>query len=139
MLIASPVPAQTAVAGDEILLHDTHFFLWGAYAPPADGRCADGWPAGAVARDHLAKLIRGRTVVCEPRGGYKAGNRLAICKAGDEDLASSMVRDGLAWARLNDDNEYVMEEGVALAGFAGLHAHDCRDLRLKSLSRRRAQ
>jgi endonuclease YncB( thermonuclease family) len=40
----------------------------GIDAPEMHQICADGWPAGLIATEHMRNLIAARTIECDPRG-----------------------------------------------------------------------
>jgi hypothetical protein len=55
------------VDGDTLRVDGVTYRLWGIDAPEAGHLCADGWPAGQTATEHLRALIRNRQVSCEAR------------------------------------------------------------------------
>jgi len=61
-----PVAAQTVTDGDTIKLNGTTCRLWGIDAPESKQWC-DDYPAGSLATGTLQMLIKGNTVVCEPK------------------------------------------------------------------------
>ena len=67
-LAASPALAQSArvVDGDTLSVGGVTYRLWGIDAPESHQPCADGWPAGKAATEHLRALIGERHVTCEP-------------------------------------------------------------------------
>jgi hypothetical protein len=62
-LAASPALAQSArvVDGDTLKVDGVTYRLWGIDAPESGQPCADGWPAGRAATEHLRALIGERT------------------------------------------------------------------------------
>ena len=68
-LAAFPALAEfvRVVDGDTLKIDGVTYRLWGIDAPDAGQLCADGWPAGQVAAEHLRALIRNRQVSCEAR------------------------------------------------------------------------
>src|ERR1700682_2111899 len=68
-LAASPTLAQSArvVDGDTLKVDGVTYRLWGIDAPESHQPCADGWPAGRAATEHLRALIGERHVSCRAR------------------------------------------------------------------------
>jgi endonuclease YncB( thermonuclease family) len=99
--------------------------LWGIDAPEAPQSCADDWPAGRTATEHLRALIGDRHVTCEPRTLDRYGGIFALCRADGRDLGADMVADGHAWAFVRYSRDYVEEEREAAAVRAGIHGHTC--------------
>jgi hypothetical protein len=62
MLVALPAFAEPVrvVDGDTLRIDGVTYRLWGIDAPEAGHLCADGWPAGHTATEHLRALIRNR-------------------------------------------------------------------------------
>jgi endonuclease YncB( thermonuclease family) len=83
-LAASPALAQSArvVDGDALKVDGVTYRLWGIDAPEMAQPCADGWPAGKAATEHLRALIGERHVTCEPltldRYGRTVGFTLSL-------------------------------------------------------------
>src|SRR5712664_891369 len=75
---AMPVAAQSVVDGDTIKLGGTTYRLWGIDAPESKQWCGD-YPAGPIATAMLEMLIKGKTVVCEPKTTDRDGRTFAIC------------------------------------------------------------
>ena len=94
--------------------------------PESHQSCADDWPAGQTATEHLRALIRNRQVSCEPRTLDRYGRTVAICHADGRDLGADMVADGHAWAFVRYSRDYVDEEREAAAVRAGIHGHTCQ-------------
>ena len=74
--------------------------LYGIDAPPVRGPCRSygSCPVdeGAVARDHLAELTRGRRVTCTSAGADARGRRSVRCEVSGKDLSCTMVTDAEA-------------------------------------------
>ena len=97
---------------------------------------AAAWAAGqgAIWRLHaepgkpaaLQKLMRGKTITCEDRGGDRYGRRIGLCRADGEDLGAAMVRLGYAWAFVRYSRDYVAEEAEARSENLGVHGHACQ-------------
>jgi endonuclease YncB( thermonuclease family) len=106
ILWAGPGLAADAIVrdGDTLRLGDMTFRIDGVDAPEFDQTCidehADPWACGVEARDHLAKLIGGRSVQCKDAGPDKTFSKwhLGICSVdGESDsLNQLMVRQGYA-------------------------------------------
>jgi endonuclease YncB( thermonuclease family) len=121
---AAPVAAQTVVDGDTIRLDGTTYRLYGIDAPEMDQTCGD-WPAGVIATRALEMLIKGKTVVCEPRRIDHHGRTVAKCLADGEDLGRAMVKLGMAWAFTRYSLDYAEAEEKAKAKGLGVHAKVC--------------
>jgi endonuclease YncB( thermonuclease family) len=67
-LAALPAFAQSVrvVDGDTLRVDGVTYRLCGIDAPESHQSCADDWPAGRTATEHLRALIRDRHVSCEP-------------------------------------------------------------------------
>ena len=87
-LAASPALAQSArvVDGDTLKVDGVTYRLWGIDAPESAQPCADGWPAGRSATEHLRALIGDRHVSCEPRSVDRYGRTVAVCRVDGRDL-----------------------------------------------------
>ena len=92
--------AQSArvVDGDTLKVDGVTYRLWGIVSPESAQPCADGWPAGRAATEHLRALIGERHVTCEPRTLNRYGRTVAVCHVDGRDLGADMVTDGHAWA-----------------------------------------
>ena len=119
-----PVAAQTVTDGDTIKLNGTTYRLWGIDAPETKQWC-NGYPAGVIATGTLEKLIKSKTVVCEPKTTDRYGRTVAICRANGEDLGRAMVQLGMALAFTRYSADYVQDEAKAKAARLGVHAHEC--------------
>ena len=106
-LLALPATGQTVTDGDTIRFDGKAVRLWGIDAAELHQRCADGWPAGELASQHLADLMRDRAITCEPRTIDRYGRVVALCRADGEDLGAAMVSAGMAWAFIRYSREYV--------------------------------
>ena len=79
------------------------------------------WSCGAAATDLLRRLVADRDVVCE--GVDTSYDRIvAICRAGDDDLAAALVAAGLAIAYRRYSKRYVPLEDEAKAARRGAWA-----------------
>ena len=133
-VLLAPVLAAALVAcappprvpdGDKLLIGSTHYQLWGIEAPGLHQTCDDDWPAGQEARRALEALTRDRTIVCEPRGLDRYRRVLALCRAGGQDIAASMVGAGLAWADVTQTRTYAGIEREAYVKGLGIHGRNC--------------
>ena len=127
-LLASPAVAESVrvVDGDTLRIDSVTYRLWGMDAPEEHQSCADDWPAGRTATEHLRALTGERHVTCEPRTLDRYGRTVAICRADGRDLRADMVADGHAWAFVRYSRDYVDEEHEAAAVRAGIHGHTCQ-------------
>lgn len=116
------VQAQARVLdGDSLVLAGREIRLLGVDAPEYNQTCVNKnrgteFSCGKQARSHLAKLVNGKTVVCNGWEHDRYDRLLAQCKAGETDLNRRMVRDG--WAVSFGD--YGSEEEIAKRQGAGL-------------------
>jgi endonuclease YncB( thermonuclease family) len=94
--------------------------------PDRNTPCTRDWNAGDAADRHLENLISGRAVDCEYRGKDSDGLTLAVCRADGTDVGADLVRTGLAWSYSHQSHDYVLDEGLAMSRFQGVHAHGCR-------------
>lgn len=126
LALAAPALADALVIdGDTIRVDGRTYRLWGIDAPEYRQFCDDGFPAGGLAFDVLRELIRARKVECESKSRASRDLTIAVCHAAGLDLASMMVRSGLAWAFLKEGASYLPQELQARAARAGVHAHPC--------------
>jgi endonuclease YncB( thermonuclease family) len=122
--LASRALAQTVTDGDTLKLNGTTYRLWGIDAPESKQWCGD-YPAGVMATGTLQMLIKGKTVVCEPKATDRYGQTVAICRADGEDLGRAMVQLGMAWAFVRYSRDYFDQEAQARAESLGVHAYAC--------------
>ena len=124
MAAGTPVAAQTVVDGDTLKLDGSTYRLWGIDAPESHQWCGD-YPAGTIATGMLNKLIKGKTVVCEPKTIDRHSRTVAICRANGEDLGRIMVELGMAWAFARYSRDYAEAEAKAGAKHVGVHGKVC--------------
>lgn len=122
---ATALAATKAVDGDTLSYDGITVQLWGIEAPDRNQTCADGWPAGRLAADYLAKLVEGHKIVCETKTTPQPAPVYALCRADGKDLSGAMVGAGMAWANLKQSDEYSIGETNAMVDLAGVHAHRC--------------
>jgi endonuclease YncB( thermonuclease family) len=124
-LLVLPAAGQSVTDGDTIRHGGVAVRLWGIDAAEFDQSCADGWAAGRLAREHLAGLMRDRTITCEPRTTDRYGRVVALCRADGEDLGAAMVSAGMAWAFIRYSQDYAAQEEAAASQGLGVHDHEC--------------
>jgi endonuclease YncB( thermonuclease family) len=128
LVAATLVPsasAATVSGAGSVTIDGMTYTLWGIGSPAPAQTCSGGWPAGQLAEQALARLIEGKTVICEPRDKDRAGQTVAVCKADGVDLGEALVREGMAWAKLGVPRGYVVQEAQAASRFLGVHNHHC--------------
>ena len=125
LLGATALAATQAVDGDTLSYDGITVQLWGIEAPDMKQTCTDGWPAGRMAADYLAKLVEGHKIVCETKTTSQSKPVYALCKADGKDLSAAMVGAGMAWANLKQSAEYSIDETNAMVDVAGVHSHRC--------------
>src|SRR5260370_24290097 len=89
-LAASPAFAESVrvVDGDTLRVDGVTYRLWGIDAPESGQPCADGWPAGQTATEHLRALIGDHHVTCEPRTLDRHRRTVPICRPAARDLGA---------------------------------------------------
>lgn len=125
LALAWPAAAQSVVDGDSLELGGKIYRLHGIDAAESAQICADGWPAGYVAKEYLGELIEARQVVCVALASDRDGETVAICRADGVDLGAAMVTGGHALARVPYSVRYISQEDAAIAARRGVHAHNC--------------
>src|SRR3984893_14935965 len=92
-LVALPALAESVrvVDGDTLRVDGVTYRLWGIDAPEARQSCADDWPAGRTATEHLRALIGDRHVTCEPLTLDRYCSIFALCRADGPDLGPDLV------------------------------------------------
>lgn len=133
LALAAPLPiaAQSfsgpalAIDGDTLAMGGERIRIHGIDAPESAQTCSRkgaSWACGSAAKDLLAGMVAGRTVVCVQRDRDDYGRVVASCRAGASDLGGVMVREGLAIALTRFSQDYVDAEvraksfGMALWG-----------------------
>jgi endonuclease YncB( thermonuclease family) len=133
LAILSAVPGFAAEAivrdGDTLRIGEITYRLDGIDAPEFDQTCidehADPWTCGVEARDHLTKLIAGRSLQCKDAGPDTTFSKwhLGICTVDGEtdSLNQLMVRQGYALnfepsakGRFGDDESSAKSRGAGL-------------------------
>jgi len=113
-----------AVDGDSLRRDGADIRLYGIDAPELHQSCSDrngrDYPCGYQARDVLRRLIDRGAVTCTAVDGDRYGRAVALCRAGDLDLAGEMVRRGFALAYRRHSLDYLDEEAEARRARRGL-------------------
>ena len=94
-------------------------------APELAQTCADGWPAGEMARRALASLVAARPLECRRVTTDAWGRTVAGCRAGGADVGEALVRSGMASAYSTYSLRYLLPEWQAWFDGVGIHAHRC--------------
>jgi endonuclease YncB( thermonuclease family) len=114
----------SAVSGDVIRIDGRDLRLAGVEAPDREQRCAgvtgSKWRCGEAAAEALAKAVRNRKLVCQTSGTDDTGRMRATCRAGADDIAAKLVRDGAVFAAGGLFASYAAEERDAKTRKAGL-------------------
>jgi endonuclease YncB( thermonuclease family) len=115
----------TVTDGDSLEIGATRVRLFGVDAVEGRQSCARAgreWPCGEEAARKLRSLIGGRSITCQQRDVDDYERIVAVCRAGNTDLAAEMVRHGFATAYRRYSNDYVDEENEARAALRGIWA-----------------
>ena len=116
----------TALSGDRLRLSGTIVVLAGIEAPEPDQRCArpsvQQWRCGAAAREALARIVRGRRVVCNVTPGKGGAEATGTCTVNGADIAAELVSGGHVFAKSGLLARYGSEEASARSAKAGLWA-----------------
>ena len=115
---------QSVVDGDTLRVAGQPIRLYGIDAPELRQRC-EGWPAGEEARRALAALVTVRPVECRRVTTDRYGRVVATCRAGNEDVATNLVRSGMAWAYHTYSLRYLLPEWQAWFDGLGVHGRKC--------------
>lgn len=110
------------VDGDTLSLAGERLRLRGLDAPELKQSCGAAektWACGQAARTRLAELVVADTT-CRGAERDKYRRLLVFCRAGEDDPAAQMVREGLAVSF----GAYVLEEAQARLAHRGLWAGD---------------
>jgi endonuclease YncB( thermonuclease family) len=121
------VGQASVVDGDTLKIHDTRIRIWGIDAPESAQLCRDDdsalYHCGAKAANDLDAFIAARTVTCSQVDRDRYGRPVAVCSIGDVDLASWLVRKGLAldWPKYSQ-GEYSKAQLEAQSNVRGIWA-----------------
>lgn len=113
----------SVIDGDTLEIHGQRIRLFGVDAFESSQWCGQGkdaWPCGRRAAQALADYIGRETVVCTPQGARSYDRIVARCyRNGRDDLASYMVREGLALDWVQYSMQYLGEQSQAKAAGKG--------------------
>jgi endonuclease YncB( thermonuclease family) len=87
------------IDGDSLRIADTEIRLFGIDAPEYGQTCLRAgrpWRCGLDATEALRAAVRNKEIVCRPRDRDRYGRTVAVCHAGELDLAAAMVKGGFA-------------------------------------------
>jgi endonuclease YncB( thermonuclease family) len=91
-----------AITGDLMRVDGALVRISGVEAPESRQPCyrANGrrWNCTSAAKSNLARVVRGRRVICTPSGENTGGYVIAQCSIGEADLATELVRSGSVFA-----------------------------------------
>ncbi len=113
--------------GDSLIVDGREVRLHGIDAVELHQTCRDPdgreWPCGRLARAHLRKLVRGRSLACRTIDEDRYGRIVARCIADNGmDIGERMVRDGWAVAYVRHSPAYVKAERDARDARRGIWA-----------------
>ncbi len=115
------------IDGDSLLVDGREVRLHGIDAVELHQTCREPagreWPCGRLARAHLRKLVRDRSLTCRTIDEDRYGRIVARCVTDEGmDVAERMVRDGWAVAYVRHSPAYVMAERDARDARRGIWA-----------------
>lgn len=116
---------HSVVDGDTLRINGQRIRLYGIDAPELDQTCADGWPAGEMARRSLAGIVTTRPVTCHYVKTDIYRRSVAVCRVDGEDLGAALIRSGMGIAYRTQSLRYVLPEWQAWFDDQGVHAHPC--------------
>lgn len=130
-VLSVPVPSwgtelagrARVIDGDTLEIAGQKVRLFGIDAPELDQRCdQDGrvWACGLAARDMLTGAVGRQRLTCAVQDIDRYGRNVAICFAGDQDVAALVVRNGMAIAYRRYSGRYVNAEAAARREGVGL-------------------
>lgn len=112
-------------SGDTLRIDGATVRLSGIEAPDREQTCqrvgnSRPWPCGRAAAEALSRLVKNKDVVCDLGRTDVSGAQLATCRAGDADLADTLVRNGHAFAETGLFATYSSAESAARNAKAGV-------------------
>lgn len=116
---------HSVVDGDTLRIDGHRIRLYGIDAPELDQTCADGWPAGEIARRALAGIVTMRPVSCHYVTTDLHRRSVAVCRVDDEDLGAALIRQGLGVAYRIQSLVYQLPGWRAWLEGLGVHGHPC--------------
>jgi endonuclease YncB( thermonuclease family) len=117
------------IDGDTLQVGDTTVRLHGIDAAESGQRCVDGNKQfvrpGDFAEDKL-QAMAGKGVICKGSDFDDFGRLIAVCTAADgQEINSTLVEAGLAWAFVKYSDDYVSQETVARESLRGVWSMAC--------------
>ena len=123
---AGAVGVIRVVDGDTLDVGGTRVRLHGIDAPETDQTCTTAggevWRCGAWVSETVQARFAGKTARCELVDTDRYGRMVASCRVDGQDIATSLVSDGLAFSYRRFSDAYVALERRAAARAVGLHA-----------------
>lgn len=117
--------ALRIIDGDTFDVQGTRVRLFGIDAPEQDQTCTSEegsvWNCGAWVTTKVRDLFEGRHVVCTAKDSGRYGRTVARCFVEGEDVAQTLVQQGLAFAYRKYSFDYDLDEKGAAIRSAGLH------------------
>lgn len=105
--------------------------LFGIDAPETDQKCkrANGkeWSCGKWATRQARRQFQNKTATCQPINIDRYGRTVARCFYNGQDIAASIVSQGMAQAYVRYSLDYVSAEKVASIGNIGIWAGTLED------------
>lgn len=116
--------AQTQVIdGDDIIINNQKFRLFGIDAPEFNQFCEDknqkSYPCGMRAKNYLNKIVTASTY-CKKKEIDKYNRIIAICYNQEEDINAKMVKQGWAVAYTRYADDYLPEQNFAKKNKLGI-------------------
>lgn len=112
--------------GDTFTVAGVKIRLFGVDAPEMDQGCRrpDGsdWACGRWTTDQVRRLLDGRDLRCVKETYDTYGRMVARCYLGQQDLAKTLVRDGVVFAYARYSSDYLADEAAAQSAKRGLWA-----------------
>lgn len=125
---AATANSARVIDGDTLDLDGQRHRLFGIDAAERNQRCRDEqgleWACAAAASAALKRLLSMGSVSCAEVPGTRDGfgRQISRCKVNGEDVAETLVRDGLVWAFRRYSTDYVDAELEARAARRGVWA-----------------
>lgn len=119
--------AATAIDGATLEIAGRTVRLAGIEAPELGHTCAvpEGrWSCGVVARDALADLVRGRSVLCSEAGPAAWTVAIARCSVQGRDVGAVLLQFGWAATSAAAEPDYLAFERKARTARAGIWRGD---------------
>jgi endonuclease YncB( thermonuclease family) len=114
-----------AVDADILLVGKQRVILWEVDAPERPQQCFVGalkWGCYDAARQALDDLVAAGETTCtltdEPADKFH--RRYGVCTNSGKDVGAELVRQGMAWAYLDQGSDYVPEQDEARAAQIGV-------------------